>query len=143
VNKVRSPYATKTAIREGHSRRVATLEYPKSCELENKVTGERIDLISKVMGCISNPEIRRMELMNTIAGIERYAAGQGDDGMFITITTPPKYYPTRQIGKGDNKTVQLDHRWNETAFMPKDGQQFLCRIWSLMRTAFVDNDLQV
>lgn len=78
---------------------MANLEYIKSCELGNKVTGERIDLISKVMGSISKPEIRRMELMNTIAGSERYAAGQGDVGMFITITTPSNYHPTRQVRK--------------------------------------------
>ena len=95
------------------------------------------------MGSISNPEIRRMELMNTIAVIERYAAGQGDVGMFITITTPSKYHPTRQVRKGDKKTVQLNHGWNDTAFTQKDGQRYLCRIWSLMRTAFKDNDLQI
>ena len=33
---------------------LANLEYLQSCELENKVTGERIDLISKVMESISN-----------------------------------------------------------------------------------------
>ena len=143
VNKDRSPYASKMAIRDVHARRLANLEYLKSCELENKVTGERIDLISKVMGSISNPEIRRMELMNTIAGIERYAASVGDVGMFITLTTPSKYHPTRQVGKGDSKTVQLNHGWNESAFTPKDGQRYLCRIWSLMRTAFKDNDLEV
>lgn len=143
VNKDRSPYASKRAIRDVHARRLANLEYLKSCELENKVTGERIDLISKVMGSISNPEIRRMELMNTIAGIERYAASVGDAGMFITLTTPSKYHPTRQVGKGDRKTVQLNHGWNETAFTPKDGQRYLCRIWSLIRTAFKDNDLDV
>jgi large subunit ribosomal protein L30 len=143
VNKDRSPYASKRAIRDVHARRLANLEYLKSCELENKVTGERVDLISKVMGSISNPEIRRMELMNTIAGIERYAASVGDVGMFITLTTPSKYHPTRQVGKGDSKTVQLNHGWNETAFTPKDGQRYLCRIWSLMRTAFKDNDLEV
>lgn len=143
VNKDRSPYASKMAIRDVHARRLANLEYLKSCELENKVTGERIDLISKVMGSISNPEIRRMELMNTIAGIERYAASVGDVGMFITITSPSKYHPTRQVGKGKDKTVQLNHGWNESAFTPKDGQRYLCRIWSLMRTAFKDNDLQV
>lgn len=143
VNKDRSPYASKMAIRDVHARRLANLEYLKSCELENKVTGERIDLISKVMGSISNPEIRRMELMNTIAGIERYATSVGDVGMFITLTTPSKYHPTRQVGKGENKTVQLNHGWNETAFTPKDAQRYLCRIWSLMRTAFKDNDLDV
>lgn len=143
VNKDRSPYASKMAIRDVHARRLANLEFLKSCELENKVTGERIDLISKVMGSISNSEIRRMELMNTIAGIERYAASVGDVGMFITLTTPSKYHPTRQVGKAESKTVQLNHGWNETAFTPKDGQRYLCRIWSLMRTAFKDNDLEV
>ena len=143
VNKDRSPYASKNAIRDVHSRRLANLECLKSCELENKVTGERIDLISKVMGSISNPEIRRMELMNTIAGIERYAASEGDVGMFITLTAPSKYHPTRQVGKGKEKTVQLNHGWNDEAYTPKDTQRYLCRIWSLMRTAFKDNDLQV
>ena len=143
VNKDRSPYASKSAIRDVHARRLANLEYLKSCELENKATGERIDLISKVMASISNPEIRRMELMNTIAGIERYAASVGDVGMFITITTPSKYHPTRQVGKGENKTVQLNHCWNDEAYTPKDGQRYLCGIWSKMRTAFKDNDLQV
>lgn len=143
VNKDRSPYASKNAIRDVHSRRLANLEYLKSCELENKVTGERIDLISKVMGSISNPEIRRMELMNTIAGIERYAASEGEVGMFITLTAPSKYHPTRQVGKGKEKTVQLNHGWNDEAYTPKDTQRYLCRIWSLMRTAFKDNDLQV
>lgn len=31
-----SPYASKTAIREVHSLRMANLEYLKSCELEKK-----------------------------------------------------------------------------------------------------------
>lgn len=128
VNKDRSPYASKNAIRDVHSRRLANLEYLKSCELENKITGERIDLISKVMGSISNPEIRRMELMNTIAGIERYAASEGDVGMFITLTAPSKYHPTRQVGKGKEKTVQLNHGWNDEAYTPKDTQRYLCRI---------------
>ena len=36
-----------------HARRLANLEYLKSCGLENKVTGERVDLISKVMGILT------------------------------------------------------------------------------------------
>ena len=61
--------------------------------------------------------------------------------MFITLTAPSKYHPTRQVGKGERKTVQLNHGWNDEAFNPKDAQRYLCRIWSLMRTAFKDNDL--
>lgn len=141
VSKKRSPYASKKAIRDVHARRLANLEYLKSRELENVETGERIDLIDKVLKSISNPEIRRMELMNTIAGIERYASSKGDVGMFITITTPSKYHPTRVTGA--DKTVQLNHKWNDEAYSPKEGQRYLCGIWSKMRTAFKDNSLNV
>lgn len=84
-----------------------------------------------------------MELMNTIAGIVRYAASEGHVGMFITLTAPSKYHPTRQVGKGKSKTFQLNHGWNDEAYTPKDMQRYLCHIWGLMRTAFKDNDLQV
>ncbi|WP_370640075.1 replication endonuclease [Buttiauxella sp. S04-F03] len=141
VSKKRSPYASKQAIRDVHARRLANLEYLKSRELENVETGERIDLIDKVLKSISNPEIRRMELMNTIAGIERYASSKGDVGLFITITTPSKYHPTRVTGA--DKTVQLNHKWNDEAYSPKEGQRYLCGIWSKMRTAFKDNGLNV
>lgn len=141
VSKKRSPYASKQAIRDVHARRLANLEYLKSRELENVETGERIDLIDKVLKSISNPEIRRMELMNTIAGIERYASSKGDVGMFITITTPSKHHPTRVTGA--DKTVQLNHKWNDEAYSPKEGQRYLCGIWSKMRTAFKDNGLNV
>ncbi|MFE8048625.1 replication endonuclease [Brenneria goodwinii] len=141
VNKNASPYASKLAIRDVQARRLANMDYLKNCELENVETGERIDLIDKVMASISNPEIRRMELMSTIAGIEKYATEQRDVGMFITITTPSKYHPTRIIGKEEK--VQFNHSWDKEAFTPKDGQRYLVALWGKMRTAFKDNDLKV
>nr|WP_264625036.1 replication endonuclease [Candidatus Symbiopectobacterium sp. NZEC135] len=143
VSKSASPYASKMAIRDVQARRLANMDYLKNCELENVETGERIDLIDKVMASISNPEIRRKELMSTIAGIERYASDQRDVGMFLTITTPSKYHPTRVIGKGDSEKVQFNRNWDKEAFTPKDGQRYLVNIWGKMRTAFKDNDLKV
>ncbi|CAH0194209.1 hypothetical protein SRABI106_01382 [Rahnella aquatilis] len=143
VNRDASPYASKQAIREVRARRLSNLDYLKSCDLENIETGERFSLIDKVMASISNPEIRRMELMSTIAGTEKYAAANGDVGMFLTITTPSKYHPTRVVGKGDRKRVQRNHVWDKEAYTPKDAQRYLCGIWSKMRTAFKDNDLSV
>ena len=143
VNRDASPYASKQAIREVRSRRLSNLDYLKSRDLENVETGERISLIDKVMASISNPEIRRMELMSTIAGTEKYAAANGDVGMFLTITTPSKFHPTRMVGKGDNKHVQRNHSWDKEAYTPKDAQRYLCGIWSKMRTAFKDSGLSV
>uniref|UniRef100_UPI0035C7456B replication endonuclease n=2 Tax=Serratia quinivorans TaxID=137545 RepID=UPI0035C7456B len=143
VNLKKYPYASKQAIREVQARRLANMDYLKGCELENVATGERIDLIDKVMASISNPEIRRMELMSTIAGIEKFAASEKHVGMFITITTPSKYHPTRVVGKEGAEKVQFNHNWDLEAFSPKDGQRYLVHIWSKMRTAFKDNDLSV
>ena len=143
VNRNKYPYASKQAIRDVQARRLANMEYLKGCDLENVETGERVDLIDKVMASISNPEIRRMELMSTIAGIEKYAASERHVGMFITLTTPSKYHPTRVVGKKDNPQVQFNHNWDFEAFSPKDGQRYLVGIWSKMRTAFKDRDLNV
>lgn len=143
VNFQRSEYASKVAIRDVHSRRLANLEYLKSQQLENIETGERFDLIDKVLASISNPKIRRMELMSNIAGIEGFAASQHHCGLFITLTTPSKYHPTRQVGNKANRRVQLNHKWDGEAYSPKDGQRYLCGIWSKMRTAFKDRELKV
>ncbi|MEX7635647.1 replication endonuclease [Serratia marcescens] len=143
VNLKKYPYASKQAIRDVQARRLANMDYLKGCDLENVATGERVDLIDKVMASISNPEIRRMELMSTIAGIEKYAASERHVGMFITITTPSKYHPTRVVGKEGAEKVQFNHNWDAEAFSPKDGQRYLVRIWSKMRTAFKDNGLSV
>jgi hypothetical protein len=143
VNLQKSGYASKQAIRDVHARRLANMEYLKSRELENVDTGERIDLIDKVLASISNPEIRRMELMSTIAGIEKYAASVGHVGMFLTITTPSKYHPTRMVGKKSDRRVNFNHRWDDEAFSPKDGQRYLVKIWGKMRTAFKDQGLKV
>lgn len=142
VNRGASSYASKQAIRDVKARRQSNFDYLNSRELENVETGERFSLIDKVMASISNPEIRRMELMAMIAGVEQAAAIRGDKGMFITITTPSKYHPTRAVGKNSPK-VHFNHKWDEEAYTPKDGQRYLVKLFSKIRTAFKDAGLQV
>ncbi|WP_413514417.1 replication endonuclease [Serratia proteamaculans] len=142
VNRGASSYASKLAIRDVKARRQSNFDYLNSRELENVETGERFSLIDKVMASISNPEIRRMELMAMIAGVEQAAATRGDKGMFITITTPSKYHPTRAVGKNSPK-VHFNHKWDEEAYTPKDGQRYLVSLFSKIRTAFKDASLRV
>lgn len=54
VNLKKYPYASKQAIRDVQARRLANMDYLKGCDLENVATGERVDLIDKVMASISN-----------------------------------------------------------------------------------------
>ncbi|MGL5953662.1 MAG: replication endonuclease [Providencia rustigianii] len=145
----RQPYASKQAIREVQAQRLSNMQYLQGMDIQDVETGERFDLFEKVMASISNPEIRRMELMAQMAGIERVAKERGDIGMFITLTCPSKYHPTKQrkeknkeTGKDDFYAV-LNHKWKDEAFTPKDGQRYLVKIWSRIRSAFNDKNINI
>lgn len=143
VNKNKRPYASRQAINDVRAQRKANEEYLKQMDIEDTETGERFDLFEKVIGSIANPEIRRMELMAQIRGIENVAVQRGDIGMFITITTPSKYHPTKLVGKKGEKTAIINRNWADEAYTPKDAQAYLVRVWSNIRTAFKDYGLKV
>lgn len=141
----RHPYASKQAIRAVQAQRLSNMQYLQGMDIQDVETGERFDLFEKVMASVSNPEIRRMELMAQMAGIERVAKERGDIGMFITLTCPSKYHPTKQR-KGKNKSdlhAVLNHKWKDEAYTPKDGQRYLVKVWSRIRTAFNDNNINI
>ncbi|EJD6401156.1 replication endonuclease [Providencia rettgeri] len=141
----RHPYASKQAIRAVQAQRLSNMQYLQGMDIQDVETGERFDLFEKVMASVSNPEIRRMELMAQMAGIERVAKERGDIGMFITLTCPSKYHPTKQRkgkNKGDLHAV-LNHKWKDEAYTPKDGQRYLVKVWSRIRSAFNDNNINI
>ncbi|WP_339053887.1 replication endonuclease [Arsenophonus endosymbiont of Crataerina pallida] len=143
VCKQHQPYASQQAIRAVKSQRLANLRYLQAMEIEDTDSGERFDLIDKVMASIANPEIRRMELMAQMAGIEKVALTRNDIGLFVTLTCPSKYHPTKLRQRGKDNIAVLNHRWKEAALTPKDGQRYLVKVWSRIRAAFADNDIAV
>src|SRR5476651_2363279 len=141
VSRASSAYASQNALRETRSRRLSTLNYLRNCDLENEQTGERISLLDTVMSSISTPAIRRMELMTMIAGIEKVASLQGDCGLFITLTTPSKYHPTRTTGR--QRQVQFNTNWDKHTYSPKDAQRYLVAVWAKIRTTFKDRNIKI
>ncbi|HGN1704820.1 TPA: replication endonuclease [Providencia rettgeri] len=141
----RHPYASKQAIRAVQAQRLSNMQYLQGMDIQDVETGERFDLFEKVMASVSNPEIRRMELMAQMAGIERVAKERGDIGMFITLTCPSKYHPTKQRKGKNNGELQavLNHKWKDEAYTPKDGQRYLVKVWSRIRSAFNDNNINI
>ncbi|MDQ5989801.1 Bacteriophage replication gene A protein (GPA) [Acinetobacter baumannii] len=139
----RNPYASKQAIRAVQAQRLSNMQYLQGMDIEDVETGERFDLFDKVMASVSNPEIRRMELMAQMAGIERVAKERGDIGMFITMTCPSKYHPTKLRKRKKDVIAVLNSKWKNEAYTPKDGQQYLVKVWSRIRSAFNDNNINV
>ena len=146
VNSDKTPYASKNAVREVRAQRLANMNYLEMMDIQDVESGDRFDLMEKVLASIANPKIRRMELMAQAAGIQKVAEERGDIGLFITLTTPSKYHPTKQINVSKDekkKKVLINEKWNNSAYTPKDGQRYLVKVWAKIRTAFKDNDINV
>lgn len=86
---------------------------------------------------VSNPGIRRGELMTRIRGFEDWADSHKSDGwrsMFYTITCPSRYHAWHSRG-GKNK--------NFRDLSPVDGQQYLCNLWARIRSKWARQGIPV
>lgn len=86
----------------------------------------RLPLDEVVGGSVSNPRIRRTELMTRIGGIEDWAAAQGWRALFVTVTAPASYHCRTPAGR--------PYPWNGTT--PRDVQAYLMRVWARTRAAW-------
>ncbi|QPF11503.1 replication endonuclease [Raoultella terrigena] len=125
VSKVASPYCSEPCLREWVAQKKANFEYLQAMELEDQDTGERISLLDKVMGSVSNPKIARHELMVRMRGFEDMANEMGLVGMFYTLTAPSRYHATHvHSGKRNDKYCNAS---------PRKTQKYLCNVWSRVR----------
>ncbi|ARO88283.1 replication endonuclease [Nitrosospira lacus] len=75
---------------------------------------------------VSNPKIRRNELMARIAGFDKVALARGDAGVFYTITCPSKMHARF------SETGRKNPKYEET-ITPRQAQTYLTQIWARMR----------
>lgn len=77
---------------------------------------------------ISNPMLRRLELMARIGGFERLAARTGlFVPVFYTVTCPSRFHAFHISGEQNEK-------WDRST--PRDAQSYLNSVWALVRAAW-------
>lgn len=128
VNKNNSPYASLQAVNEFRYAKKSQKEWLESMQLESEDGQTIFDLAEVFKRSVSNPELRRVELMVRIRGYEEYAHSKGMQAIMYTITAPSKYHSTSSKYNNAN---------------PKETQQFLVNQWAKVRAELAKVNIPV
>ena len=86
--------------------------------------GIALNLLEVSDKSVSNPKIRRAELMVRCRGFEEMASYMEHEAVFLTVTAPSRFHRFAADGKPNPK-------W--TGATPKDAQKHLCLLWARIR----------
>ncbi|MFJ5443560.1 replication endonuclease [Pectobacterium sp. CHL-2024] len=134
VKRGAAPYCSKHHVEEWDARRKRSRAIMARLELEDQDTKERISLIEQIDKSISNPALRRVELMTRIGGFEKVANDSGFSGQFFTLTAPSKYHAYTMFGHRNPK-------WNGAS--PRITQRYLNRVWQQIRAELARREIPV
>lgn len=89
--------------------------------------GEMLQLEDAYNASVSNPELRRRELMTRMAGCERFARERADDVLVVTVTLPSRFHCI------NSKTGERNPRFDGSDV--PSGQSQLQSSWAKVRAA--------
>jgi hypothetical protein len=116
-------YVSEHAMRTKARRAKANRAMLEGMEVVNE-EGAAFNLAEVADGSVSNPKLRRGELMVRCRGFEETAAMLGHEAVFLTLTCPSRFHRFDAGGKPNAK-------WDGSS--PKDGQRYLCEVWARIR----------
>lgn len=123
VNRLRGTYASDYTIHTKRKQKERNREYLASTFVGNQ-NGEIFSLLNLANRSVSNPAVRRAELMTRIRGFEMVADHLGHVGEFYTLTTPSRMHACLHHGA-------TNPRYDGTSVL--QAHEYLTHIWSLIR----------
>lgn len=129
VRKGADVYASESAVRLRADQQRRMRRFLERCVAVNE-DGETLSLEHLVDHSLSNPALRRGELMARIKGYEKIADERSYQGIFVTLTAPSVFHP-RLFHGGSNPRY--------AGATVREAQQWLCRTWARVR-AQLDRD---
>ncbi len=123
VNRCRSAYASDHVVHLKRQQRESNRQYLAATFISNEL-GQSYSLQDLADRSVSNPAVRRAELMVRIRGFEMVADLVGHAGEFYTLTTPSRMHACRHDG-------QPNPRYDRTT--PLQAHAYLTHLWALIR----------
>ena len=117
-------YCSDLALEWWHGKQRAQLSYLKSHAVKSDA-GEQLSLFEVRQASVSNPAIRRAELMTRMSGFEDIAKSRNHVADFWTLTAPSAYHSMLSSG-GPNPAYE--------GFSVREAQAWLSKMWSRSRS---------
>lgn len=133
VNRVKGIYCSDLTATNRKHQKQQQLKMLKTLTMTNEL-GEQVSLKDIYDSNVSNPALRRSELMTRMRGFESTSKELDHVGIFVTLTCPSKYH------NSFSKSGQRNPKWQ--GLTPYDGQQYLCNTWSKIRAEFGRQELR-
>ena len=133
VNKYKQIYASDLTVFKRKQQRQHNEQMLSSMHVINDI-GQRFSLKELSDLNVSNPAVRKAELMVRMRGFEEISKELGHQGIFITITCPSKYHAVYSKSGQRNPKYQ-----NLTPYM---GNQYLGALWARVRAKWDRNDIK-
>jgi hypothetical protein len=126
IHRKRAPYCSNAVVKYRAAQQKASKEWLKHCVAVNSA-GERFSLYEIHQRSLANPALRRAEFMTRVHGFEDIAHLHRHGSDFWTLTCPSAYHRKLETG-ADNPRFE--------GFTPKQGQEWLCKMWQRARAKF-------
>jgi len=124
VSKFKSIYASKLTVQHRQHEKEISKQYLESTFLRNEL-GESVNLLDIANTTVTNPRIRRSELMTRMNGFESSSEDRNHAGLFVTITCPSKFHRVL------SRTGKPNPKW--AGYTPKQANKYLNTVWQRIR----------
>ena len=133
VSKYKQMYASDLTVKKRKQQKLRNEQMLSSMKIINDI-GQQYSLKELSDLNVSNPKVRKAELMVRLRGFEELSKSHDHQGIFITITCPSKYHAVY------SKSGQRNPKYQ--SFTPYQANQYLCNVWSRIRAEWNRKDIK-
>jgi hypothetical protein len=133
ISKYKQIYASDLTVKKRKQQRLHNEKMLSSMKIINDA-GQQFSLKELSDLNVSNPKVRKAELMVRMRGFEEISKAYDHQGIFITITCPSKYHAVY------SKSGQRNPKYQ--SFTPYQANQYLCDVWSRIRAQWNRDDIK-